>query len=126
MAKLVVNTSVSSNILVRPFLKRLLFLVIALVILLLLHQLATHTVINKTVVETVETVETVENPPKDPYEEAIKHFSPFSSEYSPATCSNLPYRVKRKSFKAYGPPGRELSILHWRYLTFATAEAIDW
>ncbi|CAG8529776.1 5795_t:CDS:1 [Paraglomus occultum] len=67
-----------------------------------------------------------ETPPQDPYEEAIKHFSPFASEYSLATCFNLPNRVKRKSFKAYGPPGRELSIFHWRYLTYQIADTVDW
>ncbi|CAG8582243.1 11183_t:CDS:1 [Paraglomus brasilianum] len=70
----------------------------------------------------------IEIPHKDPYEEAIKHFSPFTSEYSLATCSSLPKNThtQPRTFKAYGPPGRELSILHWRYYSIPTAEKMNW
>ncbi|CAG8582226.1 11182_t:CDS:1 [Paraglomus brasilianum] len=134
MAKL---TSFYNRIIAQPFIKELFFLIIVVVLLLLLRQSTTHSVIN-TCGETPPSNNlsteaspndlSVEIPSKDPYEEAIKHFSPFTSEYSLATCSSLPQNThtKPRTFKAYGPPGRELSILHWRYLTFAIAEAIDW
>ncbi|CAG8612992.1 5532_t:CDS:1 [Paraglomus occultum] len=134
-----------NTITTHPFVKGLLFLTITVVFLLLLRQSTTNSVVNTcgetpkdstteisppndSSIETSSHDSSIENPSKDPYEEAIKHFSPFASEYSLPTCSSLPKNthIKPKTFKADGPPGRELSIFYWRYLTYLTAKTTDW
>src|SRR6185312_11263115 len=49
-----------------------------------------------------------EEPPEEPPEEPFKHVSPFSSEYTPSTCSSLPRKdhTRPTSFRALGPPKR--------------------
>ncbi|CAG8474129.1 8567_t:CDS:1 [Paraglomus occultum] len=113
MAKLkaTVNTRYCIDIVTRPLVKRLLLLITIVAFLLLLHQSATHF---------ITTPESLDPAYKEP-------LGPFSSEYSFATCSVLTKNnhTKRKSFKAYGPAERELSIFHWRQVTFSP-EGTDW
>jgi len=72
--------------------------------------------------------EPIKAPSEEPPEEPFKHVSPFSSEYTPSTCSSLPRKdhTRPASFRALGPPKRELTIFYWRYVTYETRDANNW
>src|SRR6185312_12602945 len=139
MAELATITTFYKKTATRPFAWKLFLIAIILLFLILLRYL-THPDRN-TFTSTEQSKETSIEPLKEPtsteppketstetLKEPFKHVSPFSSEYTPSTCSSLPRKdhTRPTSFRALGPPKRELTIFSWRYVTYETRDANNW
>ncbi|CAG8844826.1 1579_t:CDS:1, partial [Racocetra persica] len=55
-------------------------------------------------------------------------WTPFSTDYIPSSCESLPPRKNTSShkFQFIDAKSKELTILWWRYLTFASIAEMSW